>query len=171
MDLAKPYPLFFFTFFIVAVSILLMHRFLNSPFGTLMQGIRENEVRLRACGYNTNFIKVVAFTMSGLFSGAGRRPADRLSELRQPGGHLYWLTSGRAVVMTLLGGFGTFFGPFLGAGIFLYFEDTISVMTPRWEVFVGALVVILILAFPDGILGTIKNKFLQKRQTQQEREG
>jgi branched-chain amino acid transport system permease protein len=59
--------------------------------------------------------------------------------------------------MTLLGGMGTFFGPLLGAGIFVYFEDSISTITPRWEIYVGTLVVVLILAFPDGILGTINN--------------
>jgi len=165
IDLAKPFPLFLFTFFIVAVSVLLMHRFLNSPFGALMQGIRENETRLQACGYSVLFIKIIAFTVSGLFSGL----AGALSTVYLGYGNLgslYWLTSGRGVVMTLLGGMNSFFGPFLGAGIFIYFEDTISVMTARWEVFVGTMVILLILAFPDGILGTLEKRFRKTRKAE-----
>jgi branched-chain amino acid transport system permease protein len=158
INLAKPYYLFLFIFFIVAVSILLMHRLLNSPFGSLLQGIRENEKRLRACGYNTNLIKVFSFTISGLFSGlAGALFTIFLGYV--PLTSLYWLTSGTALLMTLLGGFGTFFGPLLGAGIFIYFEDTISAIISRWEIIVGGLFIFLILVFPDGVLGTIMKKF------------
>jgi branched-chain amino acid transport system permease protein len=133
--------------------MLAMDRVLRSPFGSLLQGIRENENRLRACGYDTDRLKIASFTISGLFCGlAGALYTISLGYV--PLSSLYWTNSGRAVVMTLLGGMSTFFGPLLGAGIFVYFEDTISTHTPRWEVYVGALVVVLILAFPDGILGT-----------------
>jgi branched-chain amino acid transport system permease protein len=161
LDLGNPWRLYGFTLAIVALAILALHRLLRSPFGSLLQGIRENELRLRACGYDTERLKIVAFTASGLFCGlAGALYTVSLGYV--PLSSLYWTNSGRAVVMTLLGGMGTFFGPLLGAGIFVTFEDKISVYTPRWEVYVGALVVFLILAFPEGILGTIKQKLADR---------
>jgi branched-chain amino acid transport system permease protein len=156
LDLGNPWQLYAFTWGLLALAIIAMDRILRSPFGTLLQGIRENEARLRACGYNTDHLKVVSFTLSGLFCGlAGALYTISLGYV--PISSLFWVNSGRAVVMTLLGGMGTFFGPLLGGGIFVYFEDTISTHTPRWEIYVGTLVVVLILAFPDGILGTLNN--------------
>jgi len=164
VNLADPLSLYYFILVILAISILVMHRFLQSPFGSLLQGIRENEKRLRACGYNTNFIKVFSFSVSGLFAGlAGALYTIFLGYV--PLNSLYWLTSGTALLMTLLGGVGTFFGPLLGAGIFIYFEDTISAIVARWEIIVGGLFVFLILVFPEGVLGTIQNKMEQFGQT------
>lgn len=168
VNLGNPDNLFIFVFVVLMAAMLLMHRFLNSPFGSLLQGLKENEQRLKACGYNSNAIKIWAFTASGLFSGlAGALYTINLGYV--PLDSLFWLNSGRALVMTLLGGMHTFFGPLLGAGIFIFFEDTVSVYTPRWEVFVGAMVVILVLTFPEGILGTIKEKWSQRRQASENR--
>jgi branched-chain amino acid transport system permease protein len=63
------------------------------------------------------------------------------------------------VMMIILGGKGTFLGPLIGVGIFLFLQNTISVFTPRWEIFVGAIFVFIILLFPAGIAGTIREKF------------
>ena len=158
VNLGDPYNLFFFVLVIMMICILIMHRIQNSPFGSLLQGLKENEQRLKACGYDSTSIKIWAFTISGLFSGmAGALYTVNLSYV--PLDSFFWLNSGRPLVMTLLGGMHTFFGPLLGAGIFIFFEDTVSVYTSRWEVFVGAMVVVLILTFPEGILGTIKERF------------
>lgn len=157
ISLANPLSLFFFIFVIVCISILIMNRILNSPYGSLLQGIRENEKRLKACGYNTDLIKIISFCISGLFSGlAGSLYVIFLGYV--PLTSLYWLTSGTVLIMTLLGGFGTFFGPLLGAGIFIYFEDTVSAIVSRWEIIIGSLLVFLILVFPDGVLGTLKKR-------------
>jgi len=69
------------------------------------------------------------------------------------------LTSGTMVMMTILGGKGTFLGPLIGAGVFLFLQNTISLVTPRWELFVGAIFVFIILLFPGGIMGTIKDHY------------
>lgn len=158
VNLGNPHNLFFFVLILVMVSILLIHRILNSPFGSLLQGLKENEQRLKACGYDTVAIKIWAFTLSGLFSGiAGALYTVSLGYV--PLDSFFWLNSGRPLVMTLLGGMHTFFGPLLGAGIFLYFEDTVSIYTAHWEVFIGSMVIFLILVFPEGILGTIRDRF------------
>jgi branched-chain amino acid transport system permease protein len=69
--------------------------------------------------------------------------------------------------MTILGGKGTLLGPLVGAGVFLFLQNTISVLTPRWELFVGAIFVAIILLFPAGIVGTIQEKFATYRIARQ----
>ncbi len=168
VNLGNPNNLFIFVFIVLMLAMLAMFRILHSPFGSLLQGLKENEQRLRACGYNAASVKILAFTASGLFSGlAGALYTVNLGYV--PLDSLFWINSGRPLVMTLLGGMHTFFGPLLGAGIFIFFEDTVSIYTPRWEIFVGGMVVLLVLSFPGGILGTIKQKWAQRSQTQGDR--
>jgi branched-chain amino acid transport system permease protein len=163
VNLGDPNNLFIFVFIILMLGILAMFRILHSPFGSLLQGLKENEERLKACGYNAASIKILAFAVSGMFTGlAGALYSINLGYV--PLDSLFWVNSGRPLVMTLLGGMHTFFGPLLGAGIFIFFEDTVSIYTPRWEIFVGGMVVLLILTFPGGIVGTIKEKWARRKE-------
>ena len=115
-----------------------LKRILDSPFGAVLQAIRENGERAQACGYNVNRIRWLSFVFSAAFAGlAGGLDAMRLSVV--PIESLYWTTSGQAVIMTLLGGAGTFFGPFVGAGTYLVREDRLSVVTESWPLVVGAM--------------------------------
>ena len=153
----NPLSFYYFAFIFCALSILVMNRILNSPFGAILQSIRENEKRSQSCGYNTNRVKWVAFLFSAFFSGlAGSLHAVyyQLAALNT----LYWTNSGAAVMMTLLGGMGTFIGPFVGAGVFLLIEDVISVYTVSWQLFVGAIFMVFVLFFPSGIWGTLQEK-------------
>jgi branched-chain amino acid transport system permease protein len=68
-------------------------------------------------------------------------------------------------MMTILGGKGTLLGPLVGAGVFLFLQNTISLYTPRWEAFVGSLFVIIILVFPGGIVGTIREKYMNRKMS------
>jgi len=157
--LSEPIPLYYFIYVLFGISILIILRIIESPFGRVLQGIRENEERMQACGYNTRNVKIVAVALSSLFSGlAGGMYAIYLDYV--PLTTLHWLTSGKVVMMALLGGTGTYIGPLIGAGIFLFLENTISIFTPRWEVFVGSLVVIIVLFSPSGFVGTIKEKII-----------
>jgi len=153
----SPLSFYYFAFIFCALSILIMHRILNSPFGAVLQSIRENEKRSQSCGYNTNRVKWIAFLFSGFFSGlAGSLHAIyyQLAALNT----LYWTNSGAAVMMTLLGGMGTFVGPFVGAGVYLLIEDVISVFTTSWQLFVGAIFMLFVIFFPQGIWGTLQEK-------------
>ncbi|MCF8131381.1 MAG: branched-chain amino acid ABC transporter permease [Deltaproteobacteria bacterium] len=168
VNLGDPYNLFIFVFIVLMVAVLAMFRILHSPFGSLLQGLKENEERLKACGYNAASIKILAFAVSGMFTGlAGALYSINLGYV--PLDSLFWVNSGRPLVMTLLGGMHTFFGPLLGAGIFIFFEDTVSIYTPRWEIFVGGMVVVLVLTFPGGIVGTIKEKWDRSKQSRSDR--
>lgn len=145
---------YYFAFVIVTLALLVLKRILDSPFGAVLQAIRENSDRAAACGYDIRRIKLLSFVFSALFCGlAGGLDALRLSVV--PVESLYWTTSGQVVIMTLLGGAGTFFGPFVGATTFLVLEDRLSVFTESWPLFVGIIFITFVLFLPRGIWGTL----------------
>ena len=167
VDLQSPFPLYYFVYFVVGISILVIWRILNSPFGRLLQAIRENEERTIASGYNVTMAKFVSLVFSGLFSAlAGGLFFVYLGY--GPLQTLFWLTSGTILLMTLLGGMHTFIGPVVGVGVFLYAQNKLSWTMERWELVVGILFMALILIFPDGIAGTIKSKYLARKTAAQE---
>ncbi|WP_375457830.1 branched-chain amino acid ABC transporter permease [uncultured Enterovirga sp.] len=138
----------------VLASLFVLSRILASPFGAVIEGIRENEARARACGYDVTRSRLLAFVLSGAFCGlAGALQALHLAIV--PIETLSIETSGLAVMMCLLGGMGTFFGPFIGAAVFLILENVVSVYTVHWQLVVGIVFVVCVLFFPRGIWGSI----------------
>jgi branched-chain amino acid transport system permease protein len=153
---------YYFAFVVVACAMFALKRILESPFGAVLQAIRENGERAQACGYNVNRIRWLSFVFSASFAGlAGGLDAMRLSVV--PIESLYWTTSGQAVIMTLLGGAGTFFGPFVGAGTYLVLEDRLSVVTESWPLVVGAIFMAFVLFLPQGIWGTLLARLFRPR--------
>jgi branched-chain amino acid transport system permease protein len=154
VDMFDPTAKYYFMFVFVAIAVFLFSRILNSPFGAVLEAIRENEDRASACGYNVLMTKWVAFVLSAMFCGlAGALNAIHLSVV--PIESLHYHMSGQVVMMALLGGMGTFFGPFFGAMTFLMLEDIITLMTTHWQLFLGVIFVIFVLFFPRGIWGSI----------------
>jgi len=145
---------YYFAFVLVGLAVAVLRRILDSPFGAVLQAIRENAERAAACGYNVRRVRWLAFVFSAAFTGlAGGLDALRLSVV--PIESLYWTTSGQAVIMTLLGGAGTFFGPFVGAGIFLVLEERLSLITESWPLVMGAVFMVFVLFLPKGVWGTL----------------
>jgi branched-chain amino acid transport system permease protein len=166
ISLNKPVPLYFFVLIVTAAMLFLTWRILQSPFGKLLQAFRENEERAKACGFNTTLVKFFSLVISAFYAGlAGALNTVFLGYV--PLSTLFWLTSGTIVMMTILGGRGTLLGPLVGAGVFLFLQNTISLLTPRWELFVGAIFVGIILLFPAGIVGTIQEKVSMHRIAKQ----
>jgi branched-chain amino acid transport system permease protein len=158
VDLMDSRCLYYFTFVIVGVSIVILWRIFDSPFGRVLQGIRENEDLISASGYNVNLIKFVSLLFSGAFSGlAGGLYTVYLGFV--PVETLFWMTSGIVLLMTLLGGMHTFIGPIVGVFVFKYLQSAISLYVERWEFFVGGLFITLVLLFPEGIVGSIKTRY------------
>lgn len=144
----------------VILSLWLLSRILDSPFGAVLEAIRENEPRARACGFDIARTRLVAFTLSGAFCGlAGALKALHLSIV--PIETLHYVTSGQAVIMTLLGGMGTFFGPFVGAAALLLIEDLVTLWTVHWQLVVGAIFMAFVLFFPKGIWGTLVERLMR----------
>jgi len=138
----------------VWLAIWLLARILDSPFGAAMLAVRENEARARACGFDVRLVRLQAMTLSGAFCGlAGALLALHLSIV--PIETLHYATSGQAVMMAILGGSGTFFGPFVGAAVFLLVESVVSTRTEHWPLVVGIVFVAFILLARQGIWGTL----------------
>jgi branched-chain amino acid transport system permease protein len=118
-----------------------------------MEAVRENEARAVACGYDAARTKLLVFVVSAALCGlAGALRALHLSVV--PIDSLHYLLSGQAVMMCLLGGMGTFFGPFVGAGVFLTLEDVVTTLTTHWMAVVGVVFMVFVLFFPAGIWGS-----------------
>ena len=161
LDFLNPTTKYYIIWCFVALALWLISRILASPFGAVLEAIRENEKRTAACGYDVAKTKLLVFVMSaGICGLAGALRALHLSVV--PIDSLHYLQSGQAVMMCLLGGMGTFFGPFIGAGVFLYLEDVVTVYTKYWMAVVGILFMVLVLFFPRGIWGTFIHA-LEKR--------
>jgi len=157
LDFLAPTVKYYFILIFVALALWCLSRILESPFGAILEAIRENEARARACGIDVERSKLVAFVLSGLFCGlAGGLKAMHLSIV--PTEVLHYHTSGLVVIMALLGGMGTFFGPFVGAAVFLLVEDQISLFTIHWQFFAGALFILFVLFFPRGIWGSLTHR-------------
>lgn len=154
IDFLDPVQKYYAIMVVAALALWFVSRVLNSPFGAVIEAIRENETRARACGYNVERTKLLAFALSGLLCGlAGTLSALHLAIV--PLDSLHYHTSGLIVMMTLLGGAGTFFGPFVGALAFLSMEDVFSLWTSHWQIIVGTIFILFVLYLPRGIWGTL----------------
>jgi len=154
LDLLQPLNRYYFMLGFVAVAIWVLSRILNSPFGAVLEAIRENEQRARASGFDVERTKLLSFVISGLFCGlAGALSAINLATVGID--MLSYHTSGQVMMVTLLGGMGTFFGPFIGAGTFLAMEHALTAVTERWQLIVGLMFIGLVLFFPKGIWGSL----------------
>jgi len=154
IPLGRSVAFYYFALVVVGLAVAALKRILDSPFGAVLQAIRENADRATACGYDISRVKHLSFVFSALFAGlAGGLDALRLTVV--PIESLHWSTSGQVVIMTLLGGAGTFFGPFVGAAAYLVLEDSISVLTESWPLVIGAVFIVFVLFLPRGIWGTL----------------
>jgi branched-chain amino acid transport system permease protein len=145
-------------YYVIAVFVIaaffLLSRILASPFGAVIEAVRENEARAKASGYDVTLTRLMTFVLSGGFCGlAGALQALHLSIV--PIEILHYDTSGEVVMIALLGGMGTFFGPMIGAATYLTLEHLVSNWTVHWQLIVGAIFVICVLFFPAGIWGTL----------------
>uniref|UniRef100_UPI00157BEDA9 branched-chain amino acid ABC transporter permease n=1 Tax=Bradyrhizobium mercantei TaxID=1904807 RepID=UPI00157BEDA9 len=154
LDLFDPVQKYYFLLAFVVLALMAFSRILDSPFGAVIEGIRENENRARASGYNVWFLKWMSFVLSGLFCGlAGALNAIHLGVVSIDS--LFYTTSGTVVMMVLLGGMGTFFGPFVGAAAFLSLEDITANWTSHWQLIAGLVFIACVRFFPRGIWGSI----------------
>ena len=162
LDILNPLVKYVFVLAFVGVALALISRILASPFGAAIEAIRENETRARACGFDVERSKLLAFVLSGLFCGlSGALSAIHLSIV--PLDSLAYHTSGMAVVMTLVGGAGTFFGPFVGALVVLVLEDVFSLWTPHWQLALGTVFILFVLFLPRGLWGAALERLAFRR--------
>jgi len=147
---------------IVFVAMLVIRHLLRSPLGRVMRAVKANETRAAACGYDTRRVRLAAFAISGFFSGLAGALLTVVLEF-VPIENIHWQMSGTVLIMTLFGGTGTMLGPFIGAGVFIWMRDFLSKYLEYWEVFVGGAFVLIVLFFPEGIVGTLTGLLGRRR--------
>ncbi len=137
---------------VVIASVFLLSRIVNSPFGKALEALRENPARARSIGYDIGWYRLAAFVISAIFSGlAGGLYALLLNFV--PVSTLYWPTSGEVVMMNVIGGTGTLFGPMAGAMLIVLLRDIVNTYTRLWGLVMGAVFMLAVLAFRQGIAG------------------
>jgi len=137
-------------------GFLLIHRIVHSPFGQVMKAIRENEPRATSLGYRTDDYKLVAFILSATLAGvagATKSLVFGIATLTD----VHWAMSGEVVLMTLVGGLGTVFGPVVGAAVIVTMQNYLAEMGAWVTVIQGGIFVACVLAFRRGIVGEIAN--------------
>jgi len=144
---------YYFLLAIFAVAVVLMGILLGSPFGRTLLAIRENERRARALGIPVERHIWISFSISCFFTALAGTLYALLNNFADPLA-LHYSLSGYFVVMTVIGGMRTFWGPLLGAAVFIMLQDYISSMTVNWMSFIGVIFILVVLFFPRGLLGT-----------------
>ena len=145
-------------YYLVLIALLAAFLFcralVRSPFGAVLRGIRENEPKTLALGYNTRAYKIAIVALSyalGALAGALYAPFAGFANTEL----LFWLLSGQVVIMVIVGGAGTLVGPILGAAFFLTVEHQLSNYTEAWALFFGLMFIAFVIFAPEGIWGLV----------------
>lgn len=153
---------YYFVFLIFILCFFLLYRFTNSPFGHALQGIREDELRMRVLGYNTRAYKYIAFIVAAMFAGVAGVLFTYLNGIVSPaqigvhGGIM-------PLIIVMIGGAGTLFGPVIGAVLIVLLEHFTSIYSPeRWPLILGAIFVLTIMYFRQGV-GVSLREFWKSR--------
>ena len=160
IDLRSQESLYFMVLAIVFAGILLIYRVIHSPFGQVLKAIRENEPRAISLGYRVNRYKLAVFVLSSTLAGlAGATKAIvfQLASLTD----VYWTMSGEVVLMTLLGGMGTVFGPIVGAAVIVTMQNYLATFGAWVTIIQGLVFVVCVMLFREGIVGVI-SKWIRK---------
>lgn len=148
-----PTTLHWFVLAIVAGSYLVLRRITQSPFGTVLQAIRENEPRTRAIGYPVERYKIVSVMLSGLFAGLAGVLYALQNEFAAPD-FVFFLVSGQTIIYNVIGGIGTLVGPVVGAAFFLLLQQWLSnYFTEFYLIPLGLVFVAVVVLMPQGLLG------------------
>ena len=163
LDLTDNRTMYYFVLAVFTAGFLLIYRIIHSPYGQVLKAIRENEPRAISLGYRTDRYKLMAFVLSALLSGlAGATKAIvfQLASLTD----VHWSMSGEVVLMTLLGGMGTIFGPVIGAFVIMAMEFYMSGMGAWFTIAQGIIFVICVLAFRRGVMGEVEAWLRSRRK-------
>jgi branched-chain amino acid transport system permease protein len=145
---------YYFTMIVAGLALLLMYRILRSPFGSTLQGIRDNVVRSQSIGVNVRHHQLVAIVIAGFFAGIAGVLFIVVDNSVFPN-MMFWTLSLEVTIMALLGGWFTFLGPMLGAAIIVSLRTFVSGYTEYWTLVLGIVLILVILFLPEGVLGKV----------------
>ena len=154
IELPSSTHMYYFALIVFILAFFMIKRIVSSPFGQVMKSIRENEPRAISLGYDVNRYKLIAFTLSAGLAGLGGGLKSLVLQLASLS-DVFWHTSGEAVLMTILGGIGTLWGPVAGAAVIINLQNYLANLGGWSTIATGAIFVICVLAFRRGIVGEI----------------
>jgi branched-chain amino acid transport system permease protein len=145
-------PYYYYCLGVLVLAAAVMWRIVHSPFGLCLRTIRDNPTKAEALGVSVTRYRWYAFVISAVFAAVGG------ALLAPPTGNVdptlaYWTHSGNLVFMVLLGGFASFFGPVLGAFVFIFLQDTVMSVVPYWRLVFGAILAAIVIFAPGGLMG------------------
>lgn len=157
IDLDDANTFYYFIFFFLALCTLISWRLVNSRFGMVIRGSHSNEARMQAIGYPVFRYRLAAFVISGAMGGIAGFLLANLTEFVTPD-FMHWFRSGEIMIMVLLGGMGTVFGPILGTAAYLLLEDFLAGLTQHWWIIFGPLLLVIILFAKRGLWGVLPGR-------------
>lgn len=164
ISLESDTTMYYFVVAIFVLCFLLISRIVHSPFGQVLKMIRENEPRAISLGYNVDRYKLLAFVLSAALAGLAGSVKTLVMGFATLS-DVHWSMSGEVILMTLLGGVGTFFGPVLGSGIVISLQNLLADKVGSWvTVIIGVIFVICVLAFRKGVVGELQAFRERRRQ-------
>jgi len=156
-DITEPVVTYYVTLLAAIAVYLVLRRVTNSPFGRVIQGIRENEERIQMLGVDPFRYKLASFAMAGVVGGfAGMLYPLFLTFVSPP--IINWTTTGDLLMMTLIGGFGTLWGPLLGTGFYIGLKTILSGVIEQWRLLMGIIFVLFVLFLPSGLAGLLRGE-------------
>lgn len=153
---------FYFSLVIFALSIIILRRVVNSPFGRILMTIRDNPERTEFIGINVRLFQLLAFILSGFFASVAGGLFCMFNHSAFPD-YLYWPVSAEVLIMTLLGGKYNFYGPVIGAAALLYLRMESTSYTEYWPLILGMILCLLLFFFPNGIAGFAEDRIKRWR--------
>lgn len=154
LDLESDLQFYYLCLGALSLFLLFTYRLVNSRFGLIIRGAGNNERRIKSLGIHANSYKLVAFMIAGGGAGLAGALLANQTEYVSPG-LMHWTLSGELMVMVLLGGLGTLFGPVLGAAVFLLLEEGLSMYTEHWMVYMGPVLILVVIFAKRGLFGLV----------------
>lgn len=155
--ISSPNSAYYFTLIVTTICLFVMYKIIKSPFGSALQGIRDNPVRCEMIGINVRRHQLLALIIAGYFAGVAGSLFVVVDNTVFPD-MLFWTLSLEICIMCLLGGWFTFLGPMLGAAIIIALRTFVSTYTTYWALVLGVLMVLVIFFLPNGVLGYVEEK-------------
>lgn len=160
--LTDPLTLYFVSFLLLCLSLYGCHRLIHSRFGMVIRASKSNERRMRALGYPTFRYRLAVYVLSAALCGVAGLLYGNLTQFGSPS-YMAWTTSGELIVMVMLGGMGTLFGPLFGSVAMILTEEWLKSITEHWMVIFGPLIVIVIITSRLGVVGMLQKLDARRR--------
>ena len=154
-SLASPAAYYYLVAATLVLSLFVCRGLVRSPFGRALQAIRENERKFSVLGRDPRRFKLAVFVIAAVFAGLAGALFSPFRGFASPE-VMFWVLSGQALMMVIIGGIGTLIGPVLGAMLFLLIQEVLSSYTEQWMIFTGAIFVLMVIFLPGGLVGAVK---------------